>query len=231
MAKDPAINWYFDNWGGGTFGMSRFHKGCYMDLLSAQYHIGHLSLEQIKNILGNDFSAWQVLQSKFVQDENKNFFNERLAAEVRKREKYSESRSRNRKKNICTNISKSYDEHMLNIPETGTETGIDAFEKGAGKTLKNSPKIEEVERVFLQQGGTREQALYFFNQYESVEWKMKGQDIKNFSSLVGNFIRNWHKNNTKNGNNINQTGNKSNRDRQSAANADLINELRGIITG
>jgi hypothetical protein len=98
MSKDPAINWYFDNWTGGTFGMSRFHKGCYMDLLSAQYHIGPLSLEQIKNILGNDFPAWQILKEKFVQDENKNFLNERLAAEVRKRKENSLKQSERAKK-------------------------------------------------------------------------------------------------------------------------------------
>src|SRR5689334_12925704 len=107
MAKDPAINWYFDNWSGGTKGFNRFQKGCYMDLLEAQFHLGHLSLEQIKNVLGSDFSTWQILKQKFAQDESKNFFNERLESEIMKRRRYSESRSKNRLLKDMSNISAS----------------------------------------------------------------------------------------------------------------------------
>src|SRR5690348_9875955 len=92
MSKDPAINWYFDNWSGGTKGFNRFQKGCYMDLLDAQFQLGHLSLETIKNILGADFTSWNFLKVKFLQDEQGNYFNERLEAEIMKRRRYSESR-------------------------------------------------------------------------------------------------------------------------------------------
>lgn len=231
MAKDPAINWYFDNWGGGTFGMSRFHKGCYMDLLSAQYHMGHLSLEQIKNILGNDFSAWQILKIKFAQDENKNFFNERLATEVRKREKYSESRSKNRKKTHdedMNNISKTHD---CIYNETGIETGIGIFEKYeklffdlTANEINNS--IEYLHRVTQKQFSLSELQNFwegFKIQYSKDFHPNRNEVIKHFRNCIKKDQVNGHANHS--------TGNRSNRDKQSSANADLINDIRGIITG
>lgn len=197
MAKDPAINWYFDNWNGGTFGMSRFHKGCYMDLLSAQYHIGHLSLEQIKNILGNDFSAWQVLKQKFAQDENKNFFNERLAAEVRKRNEYSKRQSETAKKRwkkshgIFHGIS-----HGNANGNAIIGTGTVFKEEEALNKVRGNPALEEVERVFIQQGGTKEMAAVFFNSNEATAWHHKGSKITKWNSLVSNFITSWHNNRT-----------------------------------
>jgi len=40
--KDPAVLWYWNDWGGGTRTMSRQLKGCYMDLLEAQFNSGPL---------------------------------------------------------------------------------------------------------------------------------------------------------------------------------------------
>jgi uncharacterized protein YdaU (DUF1376 family) len=130
MAKDPAINWYFDNWDGGTKLMTRHQKGCYMDLLSAQFHSGPLSLENVKTVLGSDFqAAWPIISKKFTE-ENGLFFNERLEAERKKRIAYSESRSKNRKKKDVLFISNSYEKDMNNIPEIEIETGTDLRTKG-----------------------------------------------------------------------------------------------------
>lgn len=100
MAKSPAINWYFDNWQGGTLGLNRHQKGCYIDLLNAQFQLGHLSLDQIKNILGADFSQWNAIRGKFTEDEQGLFFNERLAAEILKREKFIEQQQQKSKKGV-----------------------------------------------------------------------------------------------------------------------------------
>lgn len=98
MAKSPAVNWYFDNWMGGTLGFNRHQKGCYMDLLSAQFQLGPLSLEQIRNILGSDFSQWETIKGKFIQNADGKFFNERLAAEIEKREQFIEKQRSNGQK-------------------------------------------------------------------------------------------------------------------------------------
>lgn len=196
MAKDPAINWYFDNWNGGTFGMSRFHKGCYMDLLTAQYHIGHLSLEQIKNILGNDFSAWQTLKTKFVQDENKNFFNERLAAEVRKRLEYSKKQSERVKKRWDNKDNGIYhginngNTTVLPVNEIGTETV--SFER-CGKLffdltdLEISGAVEYMHRV-KQKTLTGQEIKSLFEafkiQYQSQFYHHRGKVINHFNDWL-----------------------------------------------
>ncbi len=87
--KDPAVLWYWNDWGGGTRTMSRHLKGCYMDLLEAQFNSGPLSLEEIRTVLGQDQAAWTVLSKKFKQDENGLFYNERLEAEKAKRKEFS----------------------------------------------------------------------------------------------------------------------------------------------
>lgn len=93
MAKDPAFLFYPGDWQGGTMLLSRHQKGCYMDLLIAQFHSGPLSLEEIKAVLSSDFGhAWPALSKKFITNEKGLFFNERMATEIEKRKKFSDSR-------------------------------------------------------------------------------------------------------------------------------------------
>lgn len=95
MAKDPAFLFYPNDWSGGTMILNRHQKGCYLDLLIAQFNNGPLSLESIKTLLGQDQAVWTVLSSKFKQDSAGNYFNERLAAEVEKRRAFSEKQKIN----------------------------------------------------------------------------------------------------------------------------------------
>lgn len=97
MAKDPAMLWYWGDWHSGTSLLSRFLKGCYIDILHAQFNNGHLSIEEIKTCLGSDFGqSWPTLQKKFKQDENGLFFNERLDLEKKRRADFNESRRQSR---------------------------------------------------------------------------------------------------------------------------------------
>lgn len=96
MAKDPAMLWYWGDWYSGTVLMSRFLKGCYMDLLHAQFNSGRLSLEEIRMVLGPDFGqAWPTLQKKFAVDQAGKYFNERLEVEKNKRAAFTASRQKN----------------------------------------------------------------------------------------------------------------------------------------
>lgn len=130
MAKDPAFLFYPGDWQGGTSTFSRFLKGCYLDVLIAQFNSGHLSLEEIKTVLGSDFGqSWPALQKKFKKDADGLFFNEKLHTEIVRRNEYSKSRSDNRKGKThvkdMLNTSVTYVKHM----ETGIETGIEDLEK------------------------------------------------------------------------------------------------------
>lgn len=99
MAKDPAFLFYPGDWLGGTITFLRSHKGAYMDLLMAQFNVGHMSLDDIKSVLGADYDTmWdQKLKLKFKIDKNGKYFNEKLDNEVTRRRKFTASRRRNLK--------------------------------------------------------------------------------------------------------------------------------------
>lgn len=183
MAKDPAVNWYFDNWAGGTLGLNRMQKGCYMDLLNAQFQLGHLSLEHVKNILGSDFTQWNVLKVKFEQDEQGNFFNERLAAEIVKREKFREKQSINGGKG--GRPKKPKQNPTLNPNETQTKPFY-------GTETETDISFYEIEIGGM---GEKEKELFLIPQMLSV-WKQSlpgypDDETKDYPALneISEFIR------------------------------------------
>lgn len=92
MAKDPAFLFYPADWHLGTMTLTRHQKGCYIDLLMAQFNNGPLSLDTIKVLLGQDQAVWTVLRVKFKQTADGLWYNERLATEKQKRESFCKSR-------------------------------------------------------------------------------------------------------------------------------------------
>lgn len=114
MAKDPAFLFYPNDWQGGTQTFSRHIKGCYIDLLTAQFNSGPLSLEEIKTVLGADFgSSWPTLQKKFKASPEGLFFNDRLELEKQKRAAFSESRRNNIKKRYeRSTLVHTHEQHM-----------------------------------------------------------------------------------------------------------------------
>ena len=141
MAKDPAMLWYWGDWHSGTSLLSRFLKGCYMDLLHAQFNNGFLSLEEIKICLGSDFGqAWPTLQKKFKQSPDGLFFNERLHEEKEKRKKFCNSRGKNRE-GKSKSYEQSYENHMKPHMENANEN-VNSINKFS--VIKNSTIDEEV---------------------------------------------------------------------------------------
>lgn len=96
MSKDPAFLFYVGDWLGGTILMNRLQKGAYIDLLMAQFNQGHMHIDQIKTLLGDDFELWDsILKSKFSQDGDGLFYNIKLETEQIKRAEYGKSRRKN----------------------------------------------------------------------------------------------------------------------------------------
>jgi hypothetical protein len=159
MAKDPAVLWYWNDWQSGTVTLSRHLKGCYMDLLHAQFNNGRLSLAQIKTVLGVDFAqAWPALQAKFKKDGNDNYYNERAEFEKIKRQTYSESR---RKNGVRPHMPKHMHTHKDNVNEN--ETAIVVKDGGLGEELPGPVKglftdliDKQIELTDLQIGKTIE---------------------------------------------------------------------------
>ena len=112
--KDPAFLFYSNDFLSGTMLMSNEEIGIYIKLLCIQHQQGHLKEEDMLNI-----GATKKVFSKFVKDNEGNYYNERLEYEANKRKAYPDSRKNNRKKKITyeedmKNICNSYEEHMEN---------------------------------------------------------------------------------------------------------------------
>lgn len=136
MAKDPATLWYWGDWFSGTTTLTRHLKGCYMDLLHAQFNAGHLSLEEIKTVLGSDFgSSWPTIQKKFIKDEFGLFFNVRAEQEKIKRQQYTQGRKDNLKKkaHMEPHMHSHMEEHMEGHMDNENKDLNGSKGKGAGK--------------------------------------------------------------------------------------------------
>jgi uncharacterized protein YdaU (DUF1376 family) len=143
MAKDPAFLFYPGDWMLGTMTMTRHEKGCYMDLLMAQFNSGPLTLNQITNLLGADKGIWATLSCKFKQTEAGLWFNERLELEKERRKSYTDSRSKNRKKTYDNSYDKTHDKHMSKHMESvnENENENENFKGGVGENFKtNNPE-------------------------------------------------------------------------------------------
>lgn len=117
--KDPAFLFYSSDFLSGTMLMTDEEIGQYIKLLCLQHQKGHLKEKDMLNICK---TYNEDIFSKFIKDEEGNYYNERLEYEANKRKAYSESRRNNRKKKEKTkpyeedmkNICNSYEEHMGN---------------------------------------------------------------------------------------------------------------------
>ena len=134
MAKDPATLWYWNDWQGGTVTLTRHLKGCYIDLLHAQFNNGRMSLSQIKTVLGVDFdTSWPTLQAKFKKDENDFYYNVRAEEEIEKRKNFVESRKSNGSKGGRPKTKPlGYPKQNLTEDENRNEAAI-VFKGGPGE--------------------------------------------------------------------------------------------------
>lgn len=121
MAKDPAFLFYVNDFDSGTKFFSDEQVGKYLRLLIAQFQHGALSEKQVLFICRE---LDEDILKKFQKDKNGNYFNVRLADEIQKRSRFSESRSNNRKgknKEEVKNISSSYVEPYVHHMENENE--------------------------------------------------------------------------------------------------------------
>jgi len=148
MAKDPAFLFYPGDWLGGTLLFSRHHKGAYMDLLMAQYNNGHMTLQQIKTLLGEkDEHLWEDIfvgqpKPKFIQDSNGLWYNEKLEYEINRRKSFTDSRRRNLEKTPSP-PAPHMGSHMGGLMENENENVIkDELKEKEESEKKEEPKIK-----------------------------------------------------------------------------------------
>jgi len=95
MAKDPAILFYTGDFLNGCTDLTFEERGQYITLLCLQHQKGHLSEKTIRLSVGS--VSVDVLK-KFKQDENGNYFQNRMEEEIQKRLHFLDTRYFNGKK-------------------------------------------------------------------------------------------------------------------------------------
>lgn len=160
MGKDPAVLFYTSDFITGTVTMSNEQRGKYIILLCLQHQQGNLYKEDMLNICK---TYDKKIFDKFKKTSKGLYYNERMKNESERRRKYSESRSKNRKK-TC----KTYDKHM----ETETEDVIitkDVTKRRKRKPFKK-PTIKEVRQYFKDNGYKEDSGEFAWNYYNDADW-------------------------------------------------------------
>jgi len=186
MGKDPAFLFYPGDWLGGTIAFSRHHKGAYMDLLMAQFNLGHLAIEQIKIILGEkDEYLWEsVLKSKFSQDSDGKFFNEKLENEILKRKNFIESRN----KNLSSHKENHIDSHTENHMEAHMENENIYINN---KSITKKDKLKDIENNInnIQKDFPEIDVKYEYGVF--VDYlESRDKRYKNYNAAFRNWLRN-----------------------------------------
>ena len=178
MAKDPAFLFYYQDFAYGTRKMTFAEKGAYIELLCEQADTGHLSMEDIKRILKNDFPIWGIICCKFITDENGNFYNKVLDEHITKRRKYTESRKKNLK---GSHMDSHMNEHMENENEN---RNVNVINKEKVMESSNEPTIDEVKKYFKSMGYPVKDGENFYSYYSAQGWETtSGMNIR----------KTWHK--------------------------------------
>ncbi len=222
MAKDPAVLWYTSDFYLGTMFFSDEQVGKYTRILVMQHQQGHLSEQDMLKICKR---YDEKIFEKFKKDKEGKYYNERMEIEIIKRRNYSESRKKNREnKEDMTNISGTYDKHMVNINED-----ININEE---KIVQSSdePTMEDVTHYFDSNGFDIKHGENFYSYYSAQNWETKsGVSIK----------KNWQRkvigwmNNQKQFNNNNGTSKKEEpiKNKKRFGNSQIMNELYGGENG
>lgn len=147
--KDPAFLFYYRDFKSSTEGMTNCQRGAYIQLMCLQAENGHITDKDMKKICSIicfdtmqvtlDLETYNIIKTKFRETApaSGQFINSRLASEIEKRVKYSESRRNNRKKEETktydttydNRYDQSYEKHMVNRNINGNINELE-IEKG-----------------------------------------------------------------------------------------------------
>jgi hypothetical protein len=165
--------------------MDNEQVGKFIRLICAQHQKGRLNEKDMLKICGTHD---EDIFSKFTQDSDGLYYNERLEQEVNKRKAYSESRRNNRKKKEdMNNISLSYVKHMENENEN-----INVNSNVKSKRFVK-PTIDEI-ALYMEERNMNNVSQKFYDFYESKGWMIGKNKMKDWKASV----RTWEDKNKKN---------------------------------
>lgn len=138
MAKEDFCFTYYDGDAArDTTHMNRLERGAYHDIVISQRKFGHLSLDQVKKILGRDFvECWPAVELIVKVDAEGKFFIEWLEMSIKKMRAHSKKQSQN--------VTKRYQNSTKPIPNEQTVTPLeDGDGNGDGIVIENKKEREE----------------------------------------------------------------------------------------
>jgi uncharacterized protein YdaU (DUF1376 family) len=213
--KDPAFLFYTQDFYVGTAFLTHAQVGKYIRLICAQHQHGRLSEERIMHICGDMDVA---VLDKFQKDQDGNYYNLRLEAEIEKRKKFSESRRGNIKKRWEKNTSEVLVNNTSNTLEyTSGDTSVihmeneniyiessnnisSNLEKENTKRKRKefvAPSKEEMMDYAAEKGFDRSIGAHAWEYYSVADWKdAKGDQVLNWKQKM---IASWFKNAQKGG--------------------------------
>src|SRR5690606_13946482 len=111
MAKEDFCFTYYDGDAArDTTHMNRLERGAYHDLVISQRKFGHLTLDQIKKVLGRDFEeCWPAIELILQRDPDGKFFIEWLDTSITKMRKQSTKQRQN--------VTKRYQTPTTDVPK------------------------------------------------------------------------------------------------------------------
>ena len=213
MASNPIFPLYYNDIYRSTRDWTDEEFGCYVRLLMHQWAQGEIpkDTQRLARIAPSISQNAATVLAKFVPTAT-GMVNERLEEIRAERAAFSKKQALNAKKrNIQPDSSQTtakiepkpslHNEDEYEQEEVNEEKGVQGENPLQGSNLFRKPKVpnyEDVCRVFMQHGGTTEQAEAFYNKHTGTGWFLNGSPIVNYASLVPSFITNW-KNNRQNG--------------------------------
>jgi uncharacterized phage protein (TIGR02220 family) len=111
--KDPAVLFYTKDFLTGTAFFSDAERGQYIRLLCEQHQNGHIPENHMVSVC---FSLGSPVAKKFIIDSDGNYFNERMEEEIKKREKFIQSRTDNGSKGGRPKEIKKPNDKPLGLP-------------------------------------------------------------------------------------------------------------------
>jgi uncharacterized protein YdaU (DUF1376 family) len=193
MAKDPAFLFYASDFLTGISDLDMEERGVYITLLCLQHQKGHLTEKMIRlchGIVSADVMA------KFRQDENGNFYNERLDVEIEKRAQHSLKQQKRaldgwkkRKSNNDGNATAYTTANAMALPLENRNENVNEIiidnNKGIVKGKKSkefvAPTLEEFKNYFNENGFTSELGERAWKGYDAAGWKdSNGNPVKNW---------------------------------------------------
>lgn len=140
MAKEDFCFTYYDGDAARDKAhMNRLERGAYDDIISAQRKRGHLSIDDLKKVLSNDFiNCWPSLEWVLLKDQEGKYFIEWVDKSIEKMRRHSKKQSENGKKG--GRPEKPNDSHGLQLG-LKTETQTISQEKPLGDGYGNEEEI------------------------------------------------------------------------------------------